>query len=137
MFRQISWYTYWEFIAVVLVIYYLVVFIIYYRSKGMGLQLIKLLRKGSPTTTNSTVKPKAETLESLLAEIQISIHQAQRNGSPKEEILFGLHSLINSEKFQDIDQQFSKNGINDFVSKTFEDIHSIHLNEEDLAVMWI
>ncbi len=136
MFRQISWNTYLEFIAVVLVIYYLVVFIIHYRSKGLKVQLIGLFGKGC-TTTNSTVRSKAESLERLLEEIQISIHQAARNKSPKEEILFGLYSLINSEKFQAIDKQPYKNRINDFVSKTFEDIHSIHLTEEDVAVMWI
>jgi len=135
MFRQISWNTYFEFIVVVLVIYYIVVFIVHYKSQITNLQLINSFEKDT-TTVNTKIKPGTEQIDNLLEEIQQCIHQANRNRSPKEEILFALHGLINDERFQAINKQSSKNIINDLVVKTFENIYSIHLNEEDLIVLW-
>jgi hypothetical protein len=135
MFRQISWNTYLEFIAFVLAIYYIVVFIVHYKNQITNLELINSFEKDT-TTVNSKMEPGTEHIESLLEEIQGCIHQANRNRCPKEEILFAIHGLINDEALQAFDKQSCKNVINDLVAKTFENVYSIHLNEEDLTVLW-
>jgi hypothetical protein len=134
MFRQISWFTYLEFIAAVLVIYYTVVFIVYYKCQVAKLHWVNLFGQNT-TTTSTKMKTEAEAINNLMEEIQQCIYKANKNRSPKEEILFAIHGLINDKRFQAIKQPY-KNIINDFVSETFENIYSIHLDEEELIVLW-
>ncbi len=137
-----SWKTYFEIVAVALVIYYALILLVFNRNDIIKLLSLRFqtapfqknviedaLHKGTSETSN--------VLAALPTEIKYVIQQANNNKSPKEEMLFALQKLFSDDSIQAIHDPFFKKQISEFILKECESICSIHLSEEDLRVLWI
>lgn len=135
MLHQISWSSYFEFVAILLAIYYAVFFFVFYRKKMSDRLALKFQAISSSEKEKRT--EESEPIEYLMDEMNAFIHQAGYNRSPKEEILFGLQKLVTSERFESIDKSLWKDRIDDLIINECQSNCSIHLSEEDLRVLWL
>lgn len=143
MLSQISWSSYFEFVAIVLIIYYSIVLVAFYKSdikKGMSLKFqasSPLSNTGMGISEDENTPQQVEPPNRLVDEIKALIRQAGYNLTPKEEILSALRRLFLSEGFESIDRSLFKVRINTIIAKECKAHCSIHLSEEDLSVVWL
>lgn len=142
MLSQLSWSFYFKLITVVVITYYSAVFLLCYSLRDLKTILSKLQIAQGFTIKPATKSDKiftgpADNIKGLIGDIKDCIQQASKNCSPKDELMFAVHKIINAEYYRQADIQSFRNYINDFISKTTEQYCSIHLSEEDLRVLWI
>ena len=113
MLNQISWGSYFEFVAILIVIYYSLIFFVFYR-KGLSNRL-PLKFQTVQSSENEMDSEHSESIAYLRDETKAFIHQAGYSRSAKEEILFGLQKLISSERFESVDRSIWKDRINNFI----------------------
>lgn len=142
MFRQISWSAFFESVAIVSILYYATILVLFYRSELLKLTALKfsLLKPGKTvrkTQDHTLPSGRLVSTDDLYSNIAFNIRKAAKAMSSKEELLFGLRSFIAAHQSELSALSVSKPDINNYVSNTVENICSIHLNEEDLQVLWV
>lgn len=142
MFSQISWSAFFESVAIVSILYYAAILTLYYRSELLKLTALKFSLLKSDKTVEKTQdhdssSEKLASIDDLYNSINFNIRKAGKEVSSKEELLFGLRSFIAAHQSELSALSVSKPEINNYVSNTVENICSIHLNEEDLQVLWV
>jgi hypothetical protein len=141
MFNTISWQSYWTGLAISFAIYYLVVYLLYYRSD------VKLLFKGVEekdsfsfrNETSEFQQPLADTEEhivySCIDELNAFFEQAKRKRWIKDELIYALQMII--KKYPSLNASQYKSSINVVLTNQCEHICNIHLNEEEVKHVWL
>ena len=129
MLHFISWHQYVVFLLIALVIYYLAIWVIYFKAKIPSLADLRQqpgLSFGGDERANEETSPLQEAIE--------NIRLSFRKGLHKDELVFALQQQLKVYQ-QNNDPRFRET-INGFISES-ADKCSIHLSEEDLRVLWI
>jgi len=142
MFRQISWSIFFGCVAAVATLYYVAVFVFFYKGRVLNLSLSKLSflksnKKVNPISNDDLVNGNSNVAGHLYDKLTTHIDKAGKIISSKEEFLFGLKSFLVAHQSELSTTAISKADINDHILKTAESICSIHLSEKDLRVLWV
>jgi hypothetical protein len=137
----ITWSTYFEAIAILLVIYYAGIFFVFYR-KDIPNSLS--LKSGAMAFYNEIKASKNHTdldhpglPDQLYDEIKAILVASNNANLSKETLLFNLQQLLSNERFRHVTKTTFQNMINDFIVQHCINICSIHLSGEDMEVLWI
>jgi hypothetical protein len=150
MVNNISWASYLYAISFILVIYYIVVLILYYRNDLQKYFLKSRESFNSPSTNRTAKVEKNEaqiieprinnehkngSIEKLLSNIKSLIKTSASRKFPREELLLSLQlELKNQSAFQD---STYRDIINNYIIEACENYYSIHLSEEEVSALWI
>lgn len=154
MFNNITWQGYWITLAFLLVGYYLVVYLLYFRNdfkigfaKGSG-------RKWTATDENGTMQPspcsEGQTTETSIRDALTEIdHQVQactdelsayfleagRSKGSKEEMLFALSKILS--KYPALRSSEYADSLQNLICSEAEHHCSLHLSREDISKVWL
>ena len=144
MLNNISWASYVYAISIILVIYYIFVLLLFYRSEFKkyysNLKVRKLFTSDSKPSSESLaseVISKSDeviSLEDVLKSLLFSIKKAASQHFIKEELLQSLKRQI--QFYVGRASSLPKEKINQYIMETSETYCSIHLSEMDLVVLW-
>jgi hypothetical protein len=130
MLNPISWQQYILFLTIAVIIYYLSIWIIYYKAKLPSFSGTKNFRRVSlhgedePDEMMSTAQYIIEELRPVF-----------QNTHNKNELIFSLQSQL--KKYNHWDEPGFRDTINEFIATESEDKCSILLSEEDQRVLWM
>lgn len=145
MLNSISWASYIYAVCAILVVYYIFVGLLFYRLEAVN--YIKSLKEKYQSNANKLssdgqlkreiipVVVELNSLEEVLLSLLFSIKKAASQKFIKEELLQSLKSQIQFYVGKVI--VLPKEKINEYIVTTCETYCSIHLNEEDLKVLWM
>ncbi|MBL0883539.1 MAG: hypothetical protein IBJ16_09390 [Chitinophagaceae bacterium] len=126
MLAFISWKHFLVFLLISLMIYYAVIYLLYFRQQ----------RK----RTSDALVIKAEKLTQefsnefdLMMEIQLEIQQAKRDGTPREELLYGLQQQLKA--VNDHDSDFRKK-VEQEIQLQMQQMKLHGLEADELAGLW-
>lgn len=162
MFNNISWQGYWITLALIAAAYYLVVYLLYFR-KDFSIEWRKGFQRGfkSPFSApaskdrlsrdnpnqqpslfeNSDEFQASETdtieyaVQACMDEINAYLEEAKRSKCIKEEVLFGLRSILT--KYPAISKSGYKDSLTSLVINQCEYLCSVHLNSDDVMGVWV
>lgn len=129
MLHFISWHQYFVFLLIALVIYYLGIWVIYFKAR---IPSFADFRQKSGQSFAGDERANEET--SPLQEAIESIRPSFRKGLHKDELVFALQQQL--KPYQQNNEAGFRQTINGFITES-ADKCSIHLSEEDLRVLWI
>lgn len=143
MFHQLSWQTYWTTIITLSVIYYLTVYLLYFR-KEIGIrnkrQVVRI-----PTDVKSPNLPVAESDEestvevmqaqSCLDEINAFFEAQKKSKVVKTELIYGLQGI--AQKYFSLKNSPYRQALSNVMSTQSETICSIHLDVVELKEVWL
>lgn len=129
MLSSISWQQYLLFMAVATVLYYLFVWLVYYKAKLPSFSVgtfsgISLHGEDHPEEVLSTS-------QHVIDEIR-SVFEGKQN---KSELVFALQQQL--RKYSQWDEPDFRENINSFIADESVTICSIRLGEEDLRAVWM
>ena len=151
MLKSISWSSYWPFIIATIVIYYVIICSKFYLSeiKQFFAGNSKLLsnnnaQKNFSLLTNTNGKHNALEVSShqelmpminqFINEIKTMLEHSGKNNLIKQEIIFSIQHL--SKKYSLIKNSPFKSFINNYVLVECSNYCSIHLDEDELNMLW-
>ncbi len=126
MLSSISWEQYLSALGIVLVIYYVFVWVVYFKGR---IPFISNSRKFVSFYTNADDHELNKILPVTNELAPLFLHQQN-----KHELLMALQKSL--QQYQRTDEYF-KAAINRFIIHESMDKSSIHLSEEDLRVLWM
>ena len=148
MFNNINWQSYWTSIALITTVYYLAVFLIYFRKDFRQFLSLKVLAtyKGladspSPITHTSGTLPeeKDKTEEHIvyacIDEIKALFDGLKRSKGVKQEIIYGLSQVLS--KYPTLKDSGYRRTINHVIVLQCEHHCSIRLSTEEADHVWI
>ena len=149
MINSISWASYLYAISIILVIYYVVVLILYFRNDLLDYFVAskaRLNRSSTPQNTevhnsgtqksepNFKTEDEKDSIQELFSNIQSIVKTAASRNFPKEELLLSLQLRL---KHQDgLNDSTLRGIINNNIIEACEHHCSIHLTEEEINALW-
>ena len=145
MFNTISWHQYFIFLAVTTILYYLVVYLFYFRN---SLET-SIRQKVDSFNYNSTKKEELpslfdhpshaegnleHTLYACMDELNAFFENSKKSKAVKSEVMFALHSLL--QKYPPLKNSEYRQSITNVIATQCENICSIHLSAEELKGLW-
>lgn len=138
MFNQISWGSYFQFIALTLIVYYAFVLYKYYRQ---DLVLIMKINRGLSPSDSRSLKPQPITdelspvVQSLTDEVTAFLGQAAYAKAGKAEIIFALQQIAN--KYEAVKSSSYQKAVSKLIQFECKEICAVHLNEEEVKQVWM
>lgn len=130
MFNQISWQQYLSFLVIILFVYYLFIWIVYYKGKLPSFVRVRNAKKSSFMGEDQPDEAMSNS-QHVIDEIK-NIFPGRQN---KNELLYSLQSKL--KKYIHWDETGFREIINEFILSESKRQCSIHLSEEDLRVLWL
>ena|SRR5258706_15136137 len=130
MLSSISWQQYVSFLLIAIIIYYLVIWIVYFKAKLPSFSGIRNFRK-IPMHGEDQPDEVLNTAQHIMDEIR-SIFDGHHN---KNELILALQLKL--KKYNQWDEPGFRDTINDFIVYESQSKCSIHLGEDDLRVVWL
>lgn len=151
MLKNISWSSYLIFMLIVLIIYYIIICLKYYKSEIKDIlsgrsNMFSKLKSGNAKIfaarnqnrlhhDQSHERDLFSVVNQLTEEINDSLKQAAANNLIKEELIYSLQQL--AKKYFQIKGTPFQSFISNYVLVESANYSSIHLSEEDLNTMWV
>jgi hypothetical protein len=147
MFNSISWQGYWIFLAILLAGYYLVIYLLYFRSdfsiKPAGnRRLWTPVEQGGAGQSSlfpsaaAAGTPEVDLLASACVdELGAYFREASRSKTTKEELLFALTQLLS--KYPSLPLSEYIVSINNLIRSEAEHHCSIHISSEEVVSVWL
>jgi hypothetical protein len=147
MFNNISWQSYWTSIALIAAVYYLAVFLIYFKASFKAFLSLKNWSVNretegftSPVQSDDSFPEEKDRAEEFIVyacidEIKALYEQLKRSKGVKQEILYALQQVLN--KYPTLKNSPYKRTINHVIVSQSEHICSIRLSAEDVDHVWI
>ena len=132
MFNNISWGGYWSVLSILVVIYYLYVFLVYYRNDIRNFQTIKKVGHFQHETGDEGI---LHMVQSLIDEVTAYLYQAAQGAAIKQEIIFAMQQII--KKYPGIKFTPHENNINNLIQSECKDKCAIVLSAEEIKQVWI
>jgi hypothetical protein len=144
MITTISWHQYFIFLAVSTILYYLVVYLLYFRTaSGVRIQkwgsfnndLIKKEELPSLFDHPSNVEDNLEdTVYACMDELNAFFENSKKSKAERSEVIVALHSLL--QKYPSLKNSEFRQSITNVIATQCENICSIHLSAEELKGVW-
>jgi hypothetical protein len=141
MFNTISWQSYWTSLALILAIYYLVVYLLYYRSdvkllfKGAGEKDSFSFRNDTPEFQQPPTDTEEQIVYSCIDELNAFFEEAKRKRWIKAELMHSLQLIL--KKYPSLQSSKYKASINTVLTNQCEHICNIHLSAEEVKHVWL
>ena len=147
MFYTISWQSYWCALALLLVIYFIVIYLVYYRrdlklpfiekqfppKKGNGFQLFD---KESHSEFDSPPDGTEEHIVyACMDEMNAFFDEASKKRWHKNELLYSLQLIL--KKYPSLKTSQYRSSIFNVIASQSEHICNIHLNAEEANEVWL
>lgn len=147
MFNSISWQGYWIFLAILLVGYYLVIYLLYFRS-DFTMKLAGSRRQWAPVEQDEASQPlifqhATEKDASREADLQASgcadelaayFQEASRSKAAKKELLVALTKLL--AKYPALRSSSYVEALNNLMRSEAAHHCSVHLSSEEVVQVW-
>jgi hypothetical protein len=147
MFNMISWQGYWIFLAILLVGYYLVIYLLYFRS-DFTIRLAGNRRQWAPVGQDgkvqgaafpSTYEPDSSSEVDLQAsgcadELAAYFQEASRSKAAKKELLVALTKLLT--KYPALRSSSYVEALNNLMRSEAAHHCSVHLSSEEVVQVW-
>jgi len=145
MFTTISWQEYFTFLVTSIAIYYLVIYLLYFRNTGE----VYFHKNQSLFNSEPFSKEKAlslfdhesyteESLRSIvhacMDELNALFENYKASKAVKSEVLYGLHRIL--QKYPSLRNSEYKESISNVIAIECENICSIHLSAGELKDVW-
>ncbi|MGN6402706.1 MAG: hypothetical protein ACTHMD_19770 [Flavisolibacter sp.] len=148
MFSTISWQSYWQGLAITTAVYYIVVYLVYFR-RDVALFLSRKVRgdtivtKDSPSDENnidSDLPEEQDRAEAYMAyacidEVKALFEQLKSSKGVKSEILYALQKLL--AKYPALKTSAYQKSIATVIISQCEHICAIRLNKEEVGHAWM
>jgi len=156
MFNNISWQGYWISLVLISTGYYLIIYLLYYRSDFKIIIPRKLGSHSGNTSTpfSSVEKPLGQPslfeenisvlhstdaedrqVSSLMDELTAYFEEAKKSKSVKEEIIYALQRILS--KFSTVKSSVYKESLTNVIVSEAELHCSIHLSADDMVKVWL
>lgn len=159
MLNNISWQGYWTTLALLSAGYYLVIYLLYYRSdfkiifprkgqqRNSGDVFTAVINTGNPTTQPSSIqndgndfeKPPIDSEEGivyhLMDEVTAYFEESRKSRCVKEELLYAVQRILS--KYQTLKGSKYQESINNVIVSEAEHLCSIHISSEEIAGVWL
>jgi hypothetical protein len=150
MVNNISWASYWYALAIIGVIYYISVALLYYKEEL--LQVFKTNKNRSSSKIIWTPQPAAVTgsyqestipgpdeteriVQSLIDELNAFFDEAKKSKWVKEELLYAVKKLVT--KYSSVRNSVYRESVNNLIAVQCDHICSVRLNAEEVDHVWI
>lgn len=151
MFSNISWQQYWSSVVIIILAYYLVIYLLYFR-KGFALLLpsrrheLNLIPKGKEESQPSlfendgleskqmTANNEEHIAYACMDELNAFFENQKASKAVKSEVLNALHGVL--QKYPLLRNSDYKESITNVIVMQCENICSIHLSAEELKGVW-
>lgn len=127
MFNFISWQGYWTFLAIVTGLYYLLVYLLYFKRQNF-----------IPVVNNLPFAPEEkenDVIHECMGELNAFFEQSAIERPPKEEMIYKLKRIL--KKYPSLKDSSYRRSLNHVFSNGFEKTIAIHLSEEELGRVWL
>lgn len=145
MFTTISWHQYFIFLGVSTILYYLVVYLLYFRNTletGIHQRLDSFNSDSTkkeelpslfdhPSNAEDNLEP---TVYACMDELNAFFENNKKSKAVKSEVMFALHSLL--QKYPALKNSDYRQSITNVIATQCENICSIHLSAEELKGVW-
>lgn len=130
MLRSISWSQYFLTICLATVLYYLFIWVVFFKARLSFLDGIRQINSPSPMVEDAPDEVMS-TVQHVLDEVRpVFAGRCNRN-----ELLMALQSRL--AKYKNVDDPVFRDTINQFISDESERQCSIRLGKDDLRTVWL
>lgn len=147
MFSNVSWQEYWISIIVITLVYYLVVYLIYFKkdllfSQGVFYSEGSTKEESQPSLfemespgSKQTVKESDEPIvEACMDELNAFFENQKKTKAVKSELMLSLYTIL--QKYPSLRNSDYKESLTNVIATECENICSIHLSAEELKGVW-
>ncbi|HUC81922.1 MAG TPA: hypothetical protein VMR70_13460 [Flavisolibacter sp.] len=159
MLNNISWQGYWTTLALLSAGYYLVIYLLYYRSdfkitfpqkgqqKKSGDAFAAVINTGNLPTQSSRIQEEADDFEKppidseegivyhLMDEVTAYFEEARKSRCVNEELLYAVQRILS--KYPTLKGSKYQESINNVIVSEAEHLCSIHISSEEIAGVWL
>ena len=152
MFHSVSWHTYWTAIITASLVYYIIVYVAYFRpalnSALTGKWFANFSTSTELTDADETIPASIpRSLETSVSEVEDHVIQAcieelnaffenqKKSRAIKTELMHSLHILLC--KYPSLKSSAYKEALSNVIATQCENICSIHLNADELKGVWM
>ena len=129
MFSTVSWHDFFVTIAVLLVTYYTVLVLVFYRN-----DIATILREGLPRRNHSAAGAVNPVPENILEELTALFEQAAQRKYHREELMQALQSYLKDHgQFKGAPFQFA---VNNHITESAASLCNISLEDADIRQLW-
>lgn len=151
MFNTISWDSYWTAISLTTAVYYLFVYLVYFR-KGFAQRLsfrsqsihpaplkrdegaLTLFEQNSPEFVQPEKDTEEHVVYACMDELNAFFENQKKSKSVKAEVMFALHTIL--QKYPSLKTSEYKDSLTNVLATQCEAICSIHLSADELKGVW-
>ena len=133
MFTNISWQNYWTTLAVLMVVYYIIIYLLYFRN-NFSFKLPKVF-KGIEAANKTEGEGEANVFDSCLNELATFFEEANGRKWIKEELLYALQRIY--KKYISLKNSSYEETIQRLTILQCKDICAVHINAADLNQFWL
>ncbi len=130
MLRSISWQQYILFLVIATVVYYLLVWVIYFKAT-----IPSLSGKGNYENHSFHGEDQPDEMMSTAQHIIEEINPVFNNRHNKNELILALQLQL--KKYNQWDEPDFRETVNGFIAAESKTKCSIHLSDDDLRVLWL
>jgi hypothetical protein len=130
MLQSVTWSQYFLVICVATVLYYLFIWIVFFKAR-----LSFLTDIGHFQFPSSTVEDAPDEVMSTVQHVIDEIRLSFSGHSNRSELLMALQQRLS--KYKDVDDPVFRDTINQFIAEESERQCSIRLGKDDLRVVWL
>ena len=147
MFNTISWHSYWKGLAIITAVYYVVVYLLYFR-KDFALLFSRKALASSHANTSSDLplidslpsreeqdRAEASMAYACIDEIKALFEQLKSSKGVRSEILYALQKLL--AKYPALKSSGYQKSIVAVITSQCEHICAIRLNKEEVDHVWM
>jgi hypothetical protein len=144
MFENISWQCYWTTIVLCSIVYYLSVYLLYFRkesgihTKQVGGSAVAVKTRESSSFCaeggeTATIEEKQE--QSCLDEINAFFEAQKKSKAVKKELIYGLRGIV--QKYFSLNGSPYQQALSNVMIMQAETICSVHLDDEEIKEVWL
>jgi hypothetical protein len=136
MFNKISWQNYWTILAMLVAVYYIIIYLLYFRNK-ISLQHLKAFKRSEPENKATSIEGEGEAnaFDSCLNELATFFEEANGRKWIKEELLYALQKVL--KKYSSLKNSSYEETIQRLTILQCKDICAVHINAGDLNQLWM
>lgn len=130
MLSSISWSQYITALAIIVTIYYLYVWVVYFKAK-----LPSLSMGGNLSGLSMHGEDQPDEMLSTAQHIMEELRPVFDNRQNKNELVMALQKTL--QRYNQWDEPGFRETVNEFIARESKSTCSIHLGEEDLRAVWL
>ncbi len=141
MINNISWQSYWIWLAVISTGYYLVIYLLYYRHDfKVWIHRKPYYSDGIVSASESNIQPPVERdaerlIDSCMDELNAFFEESRRKKVMKEELIYSLQLLL--KKYPSLKDSEYKESLSNLIATQCEDTCLVRLNADEVYHVWL